>query len=329
MTRKCRQLSMTLMLLLAMVLVSIIAPAMADQIVLCPPHAGAFPSQPVIQDTVKNKIEQIHNDQTLAVAKRACLRCGNGLVEPGEQCDTGGQSATCDADCTRPQCGDGVVNTAAHETCDDGNTVSGDGCSSTCVTEVPLICGNGVLQAGEQCDDGNVNNNDFCTNTCKFATCGDGIQNTASGSFERCDTGGQTATCNANCTLPVCGDAILNTAAGEQCDPPAPGICDASCKLVQQQQCNPPLVNCMGACVDTNTSVNNCGFCGNICSFPNSVGACMSGGCAIGGCSSGFQDCDANIGNGCEINTASDFNNCGMCGHACASGQSCTSGQCQ
>ena len=32
-------------------------------------------------------------------------------------------------------CGNGVIETG--ETCDDGNTVSGDGCSSTCQTEVP------------------------------------------------------------------------------------------------------------------------------------------------------------------------------------------------
>lgn len=35
-----------------------------------------------------------------------------------------------------PFCGDGAVNTAA-EQCDDGNNISGDGCSATCTTEVP------------------------------------------------------------------------------------------------------------------------------------------------------------------------------------------------
>ena len=33
------------------------------------------------------------------------------------------------------RCGNGVIETG--ETCDDGNTVSGDGCSSTCIMEVP------------------------------------------------------------------------------------------------------------------------------------------------------------------------------------------------
>jgi len=156
-------------------------PAGADSEVVCPPHAGDFPSEPVIKDTDTNKFSKIHNEQTRAVAKRACIRCGNGNAEPGEQCDTGAQSADCDADCTHASCGDGIVNPAAGEYCDDGNVASGDGCSSTCMTEVPIMCGNGVLQANEQCDDGNTVNNDFCTNTCLNATCGDGILNDAGG----------------------------------------------------------------------------------------------------------------------------------------------------
>ena len=37
-------------------------------------------------------------------------------------------------------CGDGVID-RAHETCDDGNTDDGDGCSASCSLET---CGNGV-----------------------------------------------------------------------------------------------------------------------------------------------------------------------------------------
>jgi cysteine-rich repeat protein len=36
-------------------------------------------------------------------------------------------------------CGDGVVETGCGEACDDGNTTSGDGCSSTCQPE--FVCG--------------------------------------------------------------------------------------------------------------------------------------------------------------------------------------------
>ncbi len=58
--------------------------------------------------------------------------CGNATVEPGEECDGG---AGCNPDCTRvPACGDGFID--APETCDDGNLIAGDGCSSTCALEV-------------------------------------------------------------------------------------------------------------------------------------------------------------------------------------------------
>jgi len=65
--------------------------------------------------------------------------CGDGVVSGNEQCDAGGPSATCDADCTFAVCGDGTLNTLAGETCDDGNTVAGDGCSATC--QVETACG--------------------------------------------------------------------------------------------------------------------------------------------------------------------------------------------
>lgn len=75
-------------------------------------------------------------------------------------------------------CGDRAVKGA--ETCDDGNTLDGDGCSSICVIEpgwdcggsscVPvtsadgggsstarLYCGDGLLSGSEECDDSLAN----------------------------------------------------------------------------------------------------------------------------------------------------------------------------
>jgi cysteine-rich repeat protein len=70
--------------------------------------------------------------------------CGDGHHNPEfinpmtggpEYCDDGGESVECDADCTPSACGDGHVNTVAGESCDDGNLVSGDGCSDACAFE--------------------------------------------------------------------------------------------------------------------------------------------------------------------------------------------------
>ena len=68
--------------------------------------------------------------------------CGDAKLDGlfGEQCDDGtnaGGYAGCNADCTLgPRCGDGATQ-APEENCDDGNAVSGDGCSAKCVKELP------------------------------------------------------------------------------------------------------------------------------------------------------------------------------------------------
>jgi len=64
--------------------------------------------------------------------------CGNGTIDAGEECDDGGESATCDADCTFVECGDGTPNVTAGEECDDGNTTAGDGCDENCRAEAGL-----------------------------------------------------------------------------------------------------------------------------------------------------------------------------------------------
>lgn len=73
--------------------------------------------------------------------------CGNGIVEPPvEVCDDGvnngqyatsGASRNCLPDCSGygPYCGDGILQPAFGEQCDDGNNTSNDGCSATCQIE--------------------------------------------------------------------------------------------------------------------------------------------------------------------------------------------------
>ncbi|MCH8147578.1 MAG: DUF4215 domain-containing protein [Planctomycetes bacterium] len=90
--------------------------------------------------------------------------CGNGNLDPGEECD-------------------------------DGNTDNSDGCSSTCTVEpdcqctgdpsVCTCCGDGSVEGSEACDDGNNDNTDACLNTCVNARCGDKVP----GPGEDCDDG--------------------------------------------------------------------------------------------------------------------------------------------
>jgi cysteine-rich repeat protein len=59
-------------------------------------------------------------------------------------------------------CGNSIIETG--ETCDDGNTAPGDGCSSTC--QIDHVCGNSIIETGETCDDGNTANGDGCSSVC-------------------------------------------------------------------------------------------------------------------------------------------------------------------
>ena len=65
-----------------------------------------------------------------------------------------------------PVCGNGLLESG--EQCDDGNTLSGDGCSASCTIESTPVCGNGVLESGEQCDDGNTVSGDGCSSSCQL-----------------------------------------------------------------------------------------------------------------------------------------------------------------
>lgn len=64
-------------------------------------------------------------------------RCGDGVLDPGENCDDGNwiDQDFCRNDCRVSRCGDGVVQYVLGEECDDGNVTSGDGCGGTCRRE--------------------------------------------------------------------------------------------------------------------------------------------------------------------------------------------------
>ena len=58
------------------------------------------------------------------------IECANGWV-----CPAGTKCASKQQVCLTNDCGDGVVN-GTGEQCDDGNKVSGDGCSANCTSEI-------------------------------------------------------------------------------------------------------------------------------------------------------------------------------------------------
>ena len=93
--------------------------------------------------------------------------CGDGNVDPGEECDEGednGAGRVCNQFCRLNVCGDG--DQGIEEECDDGADNSDIGsCKLDCTNN---ICGDGNVGPGEGCDDGNQNDNDECGNYSSF-----------------------------------------------------------------------------------------------------------------------------------------------------------------
>jgi cysteine-rich repeat protein len=162
---------------------------------------------------------------------RLSSRCGDGNVDPGEECDAAGENAMCDVDCTARLCGDGLRNAAAGEACDTIRDTSG--CDADCT--LPACGDNYVNTIVEDCDDGNnTDQGNGCSTACKLNNvCGNG---TVQPIAEQCDPGGagETSACDNDCTVVECGDGHRNPVASEQCDDgnqqPGDG-CSSTCQV--------------------------------------------------------------------------------------------------
>lgn len=75
--------------------------------------------------------------------------CGDGVLQsPVEECDTAGESPTCDTDCTLVECGDNIVNRDAGELCDDAVN---DGELGSCATNCSAIVARSADATARSC----------------------------------------------------------------------------------------------------------------------------------------------------------------------------------
>ena len=166
-----------------------------------PPGDDGGPSI-VLEDASQERVSTFGDGCAPSCSEAAASMCGDGVIEPGEACD-------------------------------DGNAVSGDGCSSTCQVEPGYrcptpgqpcmkiqVCGDGVVETGEACDDGNTASGDGCSSTCQI------------------EPGWQCPIAGSKCIAAKCGDGIV--AGNEQCDDgnttPGDG-CSATCQIEPGYAC--------------------------------------------------------------------------------------------
>lgn len=98
-----------------------------------------------------------------------CTLCGDGVKDPGEQCDLGPAAAT-SGNCPAPL---GSCSTCARSCSADckiiGRCTTSGACCTTAADCDPGegCCGNGTTETPEQCDDGNRVSGDCCSSSCQ------------------------------------------------------------------------------------------------------------------------------------------------------------------
>lgn len=229
------------------------------------------------------------------------------------------------------RCGDCSTNCGPRGACNparDGAGVilppmPGFGNQYVCGCEMNFASCDGALANGCEIDlltdenhCGDCSNRCLMNQTCVGGTCA------CDPNFADCNAETPTADgCEADLRSSVdhcmmCGNRCTLANSTERCNTGSCGVatCDSGfgdCDGVSTNGCEVP----------TSTTVAHCGACGMNCDNLNHVrtSTCAAGICVIGmsDCDAGFANCDGNVANGCEVELATDANNCNMCGNVC------------
>jgi hypothetical protein len=207
---------------------------------------------------------------------------GNTILDCGS-CTSAG---ICTTPHSTPTCTKGVCG---HGACDPGyadcNGVAADGC------ETNLAANPNCGVCGRTCDV----NTTLCSPSpspvyvCAGTGCGPGLAT--------CPTGGSCGT--AITTVTNCGGCGITCS---NIHIPTPtcvtGVCGGTC-AAGFADCDNTLGD--GCEVDINTDVANCGACNHACNIAGAVAQCAAGVCGYVTCIAGYNECDGDLTNGCEV----------------------------
>lgn len=261
----------------------------------------------------------------------------------GQKCVIANATATCALGCQIDECSSGFEN------CDG---IPSNGCETPLNTSVN--CGS----CGAACALANATAS--CTSgTCALTKCSPGFDDCDKLSDTGCESNAQTdpancGTCGTKCSAnQVCqaGKCIVSncTPPTANCDAnPADcetntdtsvahcGFCNNPCNLPNANAgcsggkctvttCKAGFADCDGlpanGCETSLGTTSNCKLCGDTCSGGANVvtATCGPSGCAVT-CAGGFSNCNGAVGDGCEVQLATDPKHCGSCAKDCAVG---------
>jgi len=291
----------------------LVASASALMVAACSVPDFEFPEPPAMvgaggEGAPPSTIPHCQNGELDSDSGESDFDCGRGCgpCGAGRHCT---DVADCEAGllCHEGAClGPGCMNDAL-----DGSETDVDCGGGSCV---PCITGKSCV-VGRDCDSG------VCGEAqCLAPACDDGVEN---GKETSLDCGGGCAPCPVDEPCRVGDDCVSG-----ECN-------DRTCGT----ECADGLANCdkqnlTGCEVNVRTDRSNCGACGNACDLPHATAECSAGECRIAtdGCELGYQDCNGDPADGCEVNLKTNALNCGACDKICPdlNGEpSCVSGLCQ
>ncbi len=206
----------------------------------------------------------------------------------------------------------GAPGCKANEKMCDGNCAPTDtahGCNATSCDPCPHDHGDVQCVAG----------------SCEATACDTGFKDCNGMAVDGCET--NTASDGDNCGS--CGHGCpqgMQFCGGGQCSAISCVAPLADCNGLASDQCE----------VDTSMDIANCGTCGHVCGATQNTPTCSSSACQFA-CNGGYTHCStdpADDAAGCDVDIDNDANNCGSCGHQCATqsgtgSASCSAGACQ